>query len=161
MLQSGTLNELFVDQILFTKKNNVLYVSHYKSGVNFMATVNRYGGGYYINYEMKIPNIHRLKTRGFMGNLDGNKENEFFRRVYADSGNNLLSIPNSYSNQQLSTPLHSCKAVLHVSNYCLLHHDVFSNMQGKFQMNLSVFFLGNLLVNVKLKTSTCQYILNN
>ncbi len=105
-------NELFEGQILFSKRDNVLYVSHFKSGVNFMATVNRYRDDYYINYELKIPNIYRLKTRGLMGNLDGNNGNEFFQRVYADSGNNLIPIPNSYSNQLRSSLLRTCKLIM-------------------------------------------------
>ena len=113
-LQNWVPNELFKGQIIFTRHNNILYVSHFKSGVNFWAAVNNIGGTYYMDYEVKVPKIYKLKTRGLMGNLDGNSGNDFFQRIYAvpnirESVDDLIQISNSFTDQQLSAPLLSCK----------------------------------------------------
>ncbi len=118
LLQNWVPNELFEGQILFTRHNDYLFVSHYKSGVNFWAAVRiSPRGRYYLDYEVRVPKIYQQKTRGLMGNLDGNSGNDFYQRVYADpmtgrTTDDLIPISNSFTNAQLSAPLSSCKSIV-------------------------------------------------
>ncbi len=80
MLQNWVPNELFEGQILFTRHNNYLFVSHYESGVNFWVAVRvSPRGRFYLDYQVRVPGIYRQKTRGLMGNLDRNSGNNFFK----------------------------------------------------------------------------------
>ena len=75
-----------------------------------------------MDYEVRVPRIHKQKTRGLMGNLDGNSGNDFYRRVcdrVTKKTIDLIELSNSITEQQRSEPLHSCKLIVlqYIKNY--------------------------------------------
>ena len=68
-----------------------LLVSYFESGI--ALTVTMYGS--YLNFRAFVPDTYKDRTQGFLGNLDGNPNNEFHTRE------NTNPIPNINTDQQI------------------------------------------------------------
>lgn len=88
------------------RNGNELTAAFFESGVVLTATANPYGEEfeYYINFQIRIPRTAFFKrTRGFLGNLDDDSTNDFYRR----RSNTPLS--NSISERDLLEHLKTCR----------------------------------------------------
>ena len=76
--------QLWYDETLeavLVKDGQQLTAAFFESGIVFQATVNQYRSEYYMNFIVQVPKSRfQRRTRGFLGNLDNNRTNEFYRR---------------------------------------------------------------------------------
>ncbi len=86
------------------KDDNTLTAAFFDSGVVVIATVHPHRRQYYINYQIKIPTVKFSgRTKGFVGNLDGDSTNDFYRRE------STTPLSNSLRDRQLLEHLKTCK----------------------------------------------------
>ena len=62
------------------RNNNELTAVFIQSRIALTARVNIIRNEYYINFQIQVPKSFSERTRGFLGNLDGNPTNDFVRR---------------------------------------------------------------------------------
>jgi hypothetical protein len=89
-----------------TRKGRQLTAAFFESGIIIIASANPFGrpGEYYINFQIRIPKEPYFgKTRGFLGNLDNNRVNEFHRR-----GSSTI-LPDTISERDLKGHLETCE----------------------------------------------------
>ena len=69
---------------------------------------------HFLNFEVRVPNHYSGQTRGLLGNMDGNMENEFYRRGSSepsqDSGLRL-------KDRDLLEILSTCKQLSVIDNH--------------------------------------------
>ena len=108
-------DELVEGQLLFdrtleavlVKDRQRLTAAFFESGIVFTATVNQYRSEYYMNFVVQAPKARfQGRTQGFLGNLDGDQTNEFYRRGETNS-----IIDNDLSDQQLYQTLSTCELI--------------------------------------------------
>lgn len=86
---------------------NPLTAAFYDSGIVLLACVYKRGSEHYINFRIHIPQSYSGRTRGFFGNFDGNRNNEFYVR-----GQTMPLQDNfRYGNLDLFNHLQSCKYI--------------------------------------------------
>ena len=90
-------------------RGDELTAAFFESGVVLIATAYRRGNEFFINFQIRIPLSFSGRTRGFLGNLDGNSTNDLFRRGSAA----LLS--STIPQRNLLNPLLTCKQVIILS----------------------------------------------
>ena len=80
--------QLWFDETLeavLLRRGNQLTAAFFESGVVVRARVNQYRSEYYMNFIVQVPRSRfHNRTYGFLGNLDGDQTNEFYRRGEAD-----------------------------------------------------------------------------
>lgn len=78
----STLPFILDDRICLFRRDNILTLFHFDSGVRVEVTVIDIGGGdnYFMNFGVFIPASYMHLTKGFLGNFDGNKNVELFTR---------------------------------------------------------------------------------
>ena len=82
---------------------NQLTAAFFESGVVVIATAHPYQNEYYINFQIRIPTVEFSgRTKGFLGNFDGDKTNDFYRR------GSTTPLSNSISEKQLLGHLLTC-----------------------------------------------------
>ena len=104
-------DQLIEGQVWFdaTRKSSLkrngrrLTATFFESGVVLIATANPRGSEYYINFRMRVPPSFSGRTRGFMGNFDGNSRNDFYRR------GSTIPLPNFISERALLEDFKTCK----------------------------------------------------
>lgn len=90
------------------RQGSQLTAAFYESGVVLIATANWYRNEYYINFQIRIPKLDFTgKTRGFLGNLDGNPTNDFTRRASP-----AMPLADTISEAALLDHLKTCKYYL-------------------------------------------------
>ena len=71
----------YTNEVMLLKKyDRQLTASFFKSGIVLIANVYIRGNEYYMNFQIQVPRIFARRTRGFLGNLDGNRDNDLYRR---------------------------------------------------------------------------------
>ena len=88
------------------KNGRQLTAAFFESGIILIASANPYGqpGEYYINFQIRIPKeTYFGKTRGFLGVLDDDRTNDFYRRE------STTPLPNTISERDLLDHLLTCK----------------------------------------------------
>ena len=88
---------------VLTKSGNSLSVAYYKSGITLSGQVNHRGGEYQMNFQVRVPRTFSGRTRGFLGNLDGDRGNDFYAKGATEP------LPNSISERDLYFQLITCK----------------------------------------------------
>ena len=95
-----------------TKKSSLkrngrqLTAAFFESGVVLIASANPAGnpGEYYINFQIRIPKLAFFtRTRGFLGNLDDDRTNDFYRR------GSTVPLSNAISERDLKDHLLTCE----------------------------------------------------
>ncbi len=80
-----------------------LTASFFERGVVVIATAHPHQNEYYINFQIRIPTVEFSgRTKGFLGNLDNNPTNDFYRR------GSTTPLSNSISEKQLLEHLITC-----------------------------------------------------
>ena len=93
----------FPGEAMLIRNGPILRAAFYKSGVTFLGRVFGLANNeYYMNFEVRVPRSFSGRTRGLLGNLDGDSNNEYFRR----DGTALSS---SISERDLFDHLLTCK----------------------------------------------------
>ena len=100
---------------LLIRMNNKLHVAFYETGIALIITAHERPTEYNVDFEIRVPRIFQRKTKGFLGNLDGDPTNEFCRR----SGMNLTQQPDG-NDDFLFNVLQSCK-FYRLLNFCIPH----------------------------------------
>jgi hypothetical protein len=76
--------QLWYDEMLeavLVKDRRRLTAAFFESGIVFTATIHLYRSEYYMNFVVQVPKSRfRGRTQGFLGNLDSDRTNEFYRR---------------------------------------------------------------------------------
>ena len=99
--------------VLLTRMNKQLHVAFYDTGITLIIKTYERPMEYNVDFEVRVPQIFRGKTRGFLGNFDSDPSNEFCRR----SGTTFVPQPDQLSNTQIIDVYQSCK-----SNRAVLDH---------------------------------------
>ena len=88
------------------KDGRELTAAFFESGIVLIASANPRGnpGEYYINFQIRIPKLTYFeRTRGFLGILDDDGTNDFYRR------GSTTPLPNTISERDLKDHLLTCK----------------------------------------------------
>lgn len=86
------------------RNGNRLTASFFESGVVLIATAHPHGEEYYINFQIRVPQLEFAeRTRGFLGNLDDDQTNDLYRRGSTNP------LPNTISERDLKDQLLTCK----------------------------------------------------
>ena len=100
--------ETWIDETfeaLFIKQGRQLTAAFFESGIVFRATVNQYRSEYYMNFNVQVPrSTFQGQTQGFLGNFDGNRTNEFYRK-----GETTPILDQGLRDRQLFSTLNTCK----------------------------------------------------
>ena len=90
-------------EAILTKNGNSLTAVFYKTGIILSAVVIPVRREYYMNFEVQVPRSFSGRTRGYLGNLDENSGNDFYRKGETNS------LPNGISEGDLYFHLLTCK----------------------------------------------------
>ena len=94
-------------EAVLVKDRQRLTAAFFESGIVFTATVNQYRSEYYMNFVVQVPKARfQGRTQGFLGNLDGDQTNEFYRRGETNS-----ITDNDLSDRQLYQTLITCELI--------------------------------------------------
>ena len=100
--------QLWYDETLeavLVKDGQRLTVAFFESGVVFKANVYQYRSEYFMNFIVQVPRSRfQRRTRGFLGNLDDNRTNEFYRR-----GESIPITDHNLRDRQLYQTLNTCE----------------------------------------------------
>ena len=107
-LQNGQPWEDATGDAVLTRSGNSLTVAFYKSGITISGNVNPRGSEYQMNFQVRVPQSFSGRTRGLLGNLDGNPTNDFYRKGQTNP------LPNGISERDLYFHLITCKTRMHV-----------------------------------------------
>ena len=102
-LQHGQPWEDATGEAILTRSGNSLSVAYIKSGITLSGQVNPRGNEYQMNFQVRVPRTFSERTRGFLGNLDGNSGNDLYEK------GDTNPLPNSISERDLYHKLISCK----------------------------------------------------
>lgn len=90
------------------RNGNQLTAAFFESGVVVIANVYPHGNEYYINFQIRVPQLaFSGRTRGLLGNLDGDPTNDFYRR------GSTTPLSNTLSERSLMDHLLTCKCHYH------------------------------------------------
>lgn len=92
-------------EVLLTRRNTQLHVAFYDTGITLIIKVYERPSEYNTDFEVRVPQTFRQKTRGFLGNFDSDPSNEFYRR----SGTDLVLQSDRLSDAQIIDVYQSCK----------------------------------------------------
>ena len=100
-------------QMASLKRNgNQLTAAFFETGIVLIARRSLARQEYYVNFEIYIPEDEfSEKTRGFLGNLDGDPTNELYRRV------SPTPLPDTLNDAELYPHLLTCMLITNYS-YC-------------------------------------------
>ena len=103
-------------QMASLKRNgNQLTAAFFETGIVLIARRSLARQEYYLNFEIYIPEDEfSEKTRGFLGNLDGDPTNDLYRRV---SPTTFTPLPDTLSDAELYSHLLTCMLITNYS-YC-------------------------------------------
>ena len=90
------------EEVMLLRESNQLTVSFYKYGIFLIVRRLSTGGEYYINFDIQVPKTFARKTRGFLGNLDDNYNNDLHKR------GDTTPLP-SFADHHILEPLETCK----------------------------------------------------
>lgn len=102
-LQDGQPWEDATGEAELTRDGDSLNVTFYKSGLILSGQIMSIGLGYYMDYTMQVPNSFSGRTRGLLGNMDGNPANDFYRK------GETTPLPDAISERDLFSDLLTCK----------------------------------------------------
>ena len=85
-----------------------LTVAFYDSGVILVACVYQRGSEHYINFRIQVPRSYSRRTRGFLGNFDSVRTNEFYRRG-SSNAEDETKFGNLYNHPALEDVMKTCK----------------------------------------------------
>lgn len=92
-------------EAVLIRNGNELTAAFFESGVVFKARIYYYRREYYMNFIVQVPRSRfQNRTQGFLGNLDRDQTNEFYRRGEANS-----SSDSQLSDRELFAILNTCK----------------------------------------------------
>lgn len=118
-LANGQPWEDATGEVVLTRSGNSLTAAYYKSGITLSGQVNPRHNEYQMNFQVQVPLTFSGRTRGFLGNLDGNPGNDF----YAKGQTNPL--PSGISERDLYFQLLTCKLNVHVPRLaCFPHQNI-------------------------------------
>lgn len=93
------------EEVMLLKEDKKLTAAFFKSGIVLSAKIiHILGDDSLISFEIKVPRTFSGKTRGLLGNLDGNMTNDLHRR-----GQPMTTFPPSTNDRDLLEPLLTCK----------------------------------------------------
>lgn len=102
--------QLWYDETLeatLVKDRQRLTAAFFESGIVFTATVNQYISEYYMNFMVQVPRSRfQNRTQGFLGNLDSDPTNEFYRR-----GESTPITDHNLYDRQLYQTLSTCELI--------------------------------------------------
>ena len=103
--------QLWYDETLeavLVKDRQRLTAALFESGIVFTATVNQYRSEYYMNFVVQVPKSRfQRRTQGFLGNLDSDRINEFYRR-----GETIPIADNNLRDRELYQILSTCELII-------------------------------------------------
>ena len=105
VIDSSSMNSPW-PEVLLTRMNNQLHVAFYDTGIVLIVKTYERPTEYNVDFEVRVPQNFRQKTRGFLGNFDSDPSNEFYMR----SGTMLFVQPDQLSNTQIINVCRSCKS---------------------------------------------------
>lgn len=94
-------------EAVLLRDNDKLRAVFIESGIALNARVRHIRNEYYINFQMQVPKSFTSRTRGFLGNLDGDPTNDFIRR------GETTPLPNNIRERDLLNEFQTCK-------YCMI-----------------------------------------
>jgi hypothetical protein len=103
LLPNGQPWEVETGEAVLTRNGNSLTAAFYKSGITISGQVNPRGREYQMNFQVRVPRSFSGRTRGYLGNLDGNSGNDFYRKGETNP------LPNGISERDLYFHLLTCK----------------------------------------------------
>ena len=116
------------------KDENRLTAAFFDSGVVVIATVHPHQNQYYIDFRIQISSVKFSgRTKGFVGNLDGDSTNEFYRR------GSTTPLSNSIGDRQLLEHLKTCKYTCMYNYYLYVYNYHYVKFQGQVSREESLF----------------------
>lgn len=95
----------YTEEVMLLREQKKLTAAFFKSGIVLSARIVPIWNDSLISFEIKVPRTFSGKTRGLLGNLDGNITNDLHRR-----GQPIPTIPHPWTNDRdLLEPLMTCK----------------------------------------------------
>ena len=77
----------------------------FRSGISVMINVNIFNGRHFLDFEVRVPRSYSGSTLGLLGNLDQDRNIEFFRRGEIDH----IVYTGIRPDTEVFTPLLTCK----------------------------------------------------
>ena len=104
-LQNGQPKFYLAEEAMLLRKHNELTASFFKSGIVLIINLYPSADEYYMNFRIQVPRTFANKVRGFLGNLDGSRNIDLYRR------GETTPLPAGLSDRQLLGHLSTCKCL--------------------------------------------------
>ena len=90
---------------MLLREDNTLTASFYKFGIVLIARIlTTENGDNYMNFDIQVPKTFAGRTRGFLGNLDDDYNNDLHRRWEATP-------LTSFNDDDILEPMNTCKCI--------------------------------------------------